>query len=398
MPEDTLYNNSNRKENGVSKEDILIMIVGIPKEIKNNENRVAITPAGVAALVQNGHSVRVETSAGQGSGFTNEDYKAVGAEIVETAAEAWASDMVMKVKEPLPAEYGFFREGLILFTYLHLAPEPELTRELIDKKVIAIAYETIQLDNGALPLLMPMSEVAGRMSVQIGAQFLEKQYGGKGVLLGGVPGVPKGEVVVIGGGIVGTNAAKMALGLGANVTIIDVNADRLRQLDDLFQGRVQTLMSNSFNIANAVKKADLLVGAVLIPGARAPRLVTEDMVKDMSPGSVIVDVAIDQGGSIETVDRITTHDKPTYEKHGVIHYAVANMPGAVARTSTLALTNVTVPYAVQLANKGYAQAIRDNKALAKGVNVIDGKVAYKAVADAHNLPYASIEEVLLVKN
>ncbi len=398
MPEDTLYNNSNRKEIGVSKEDILIMIVGIPKEIKNNENRVAITPAGVAALVQNGHSVRVETSAGQGSGFTNEDYKAVGAEIVETAAEAWASDMVMKVKEPLPAEYGFFREGLILFTYLHLAPEPELTRELIDKKVIAIAYETIQLDNGALPLLMPMSEVAGRMSVQIGAQFLEKQYGGKGVLLGGVPGVPKGEVVVIGGGIVGTNAAKMALGLGANVTIIDVNADRLRQLDDLFQGRVQTLMSNSFNIANAVKKADLLVGAVLIPGARAPRLVTEDMVKDMSPGSVIVDVAIDQGGSIETVDRITTHDKPTYEKHGVIHYAVANMPGAVARTSTLALTNVTVPYAVQLANKGYAQAIRDNKALAKGVNVIDGKVAYKAVADAHNLPYASIEEVLLVKN
>ncbi|ASJ55713.1 MULTISPECIES: alanine dehydrogenase [Bacillales] len=374
------------------------MIVGIPKEIKNNENRVAITPAGVAALVQNGHSVRVETSAGQGSGFTNEDYKAVGAEIVETAAEAWASDMVMKVKEPLPAEYGYFREGLILFTYLHLAPEPELTRELLDKKVIAIAYETIQLDNGALPLLMPMSEVAGRMSVQIGAQFLEKQYGGKGVLLGGVPGVPKGEVVVIGGGIVGTNAAKMALGLGANVTIIDVNADRLRQLDDLFQGRVQTLMSNSFNIANAVKKADLLVGAVLIPGARAPRLVTEDMVKEMSPGSVIVDVAIDQGGSIETVDRITTHDKPTYEKHGVIHYAVANMPGAVARTSTLALTNVTVPYAVQLANKGYAQAIRDNKALAKGVNVIDGKVAYKAVADAHNLPYASIEEVLLVKN
>ncbi|CAI8929530.1 Alanine dehydrogenase [Brevibacillus sp. IT-7CA2] len=398
MPEDTLYNNSNRKEIGVSKEDILIMIVGIPKEIKNNENRVAITPAGVAALVQNGHSVRVETSAGQGSGFTNEDYKAVGAEIVETAAEAWASDMVMKVKEPLPAEYGYFREGLILFTYLHLAPEPELTRELIDKKVIAIAYETIQLDNGALPLLMPMSEVAGRMSVQIGAQFLEKQYGGKGVLLGGVPGVPKGEVVVIGGGIVGTNAAKMALGLGANVTIIDVNADRLRQLDDLFQGRVQTLMSNSFNIANAVKKADLLVGAVLIPGARAPRLVTEDMVKEMAPGSVIVDVAIDQGGSIETVDRITTHDKPTYEKHGVIHYAVANMPGAVARTSTLALTNVTVPYAVQLANKGYAQAIRDNKALAKGVNVIDGKVAYKAVADAHNLPYASIEEVLLVKN
>ncbi len=374
------------------------MIVGIPKEIKNNENRVAITPAGVTALVQNGHTVRIETNAGLGSGFTNEDYTAVGAEIVATAAEAWAADMVMKVKEPLPAEYGYFREGLILFTYLHLAPEPELTRALMEKKVVAIAYETIQLDNGALPLLTPMSEVAGRMAVQIGAQFLEKPYGGKGVLLGGVPGVPKGEVVVIGGGIVGTNAAKMAVGLGANVTIIDVSADRLRQLDDLFQGRVQTLMSNSFNIANAVKKADLLVGAVLIPGARAPRLVTEEMVKSMAPGSVIVDVAIDQGGSIETIDRITTHDNPTYEKHGVIHYAVANMPGAVARTSTLALTNVTVPYAVQLANKGYRQAILENRALAKGVNVIDGKVSYKAVADAHNLPFVSIDDVLLVKN
>jgi alanine dehydrogenase len=374
------------------------MIVGIPKEIKNNENRVAITPAGVAALVQNGHKVLIENGAGLGSGFTNEDYTAVGAEIVATAAEAWAADMVMKVKEPLPSEYGYFREGLILFTYLHLAPEPELTRALMEKKVVAIAYETIQLDNGALPLLMPMSEVAGRMSVQIGAQFLEKPYGGKGVLLGGVPGVQKGEVVIIGGGIVGTNAAKMAVGLGANVTIIDVNADRLRQLEDLFQGRVQTLMSNSFNIANAVKKADLLVGAVLIPGARAPRLVTEEMVKTMAPGSVIVDVAIDQGGSIETIDRITTHDNPTYEKHGVIHYAVANMPGAVARTSTLALTNVTVPYAVQLANKGYRQAILENRALAKGVNVIDGKVTYKAVAEAHNLPYVSIDDVLLVKN
>lgn len=374
------------------------MIVGIPKEIKNNENRVAITPAGVTALVQNGHEVLVETNAGLGSGFNDSDYTAVGAKIVPTAADAWAADMVMKVKEPLPSEYGYFREGLVLFTYLHLAPEPELTRALMEKKVVAIAYETIQLDNGALPLLTPMSEVAGRMSVQIGAQFLEKPYGGKGVLLGGVPGVMKGEVVIVGGGIVGTNAAKMALGLGANVTILDVSADRLRQLDDLFQGRVQTLMSNSFNIANAVKKADLLVGAVLIPGARAPRLVTEDMVKSMQPGSVIVDVAIDQGGSIETIDRITTHDNPTYEKHGVIHYAVANMPGAVARTSTWALTNVTTPYAVQLANKGYREAIQSNRALAKGVNVIDGKVTFKAVADAHNLPYESIENVLLVKN
>lgn len=374
------------------------MIVGIPKEIKNNENRVAITPAGVTALVQNGHEVRIETNAGLGSGFTDLDYQAVGATIVPDAADAWNVDMVMKVKEPLPSEYRFFREEQILFTYLHLAPEPELTRALMEKKVVAIAYETIQLDNGALPLLTPMSEVAGRMAVQIGAQFLEKQYGGKGVLLGGVPGVQKGKVVVVGGGIVGTNAAKMAVGLGANVTILDISADRLRQLDDLFQGRAQTLMSNSFNIANAVQKADLVVGAVLIPGARAPRLVTEEMVKSMTPGSVIVDVAIDQGGSIETIDRITTHDNPTYVKHGVIHYAVANMPGAVARTSTLALTNVTVPYALQLANKGYQAAIRDNRVLAKGVNVIGGKVSYRAVAEAHGLPYVPIEDILLVKN
>jgi len=374
------------------------MIVGVPKEIKNNENRVAMTPAGVTALVQNGHKVLIETNAGMGSGFTDNDYVAQGAQIVATAAEAWAANMVMKVKEPLESEYNYFREGLILFTYLHLAPEPELTRALAEKKVIAIAYETIQLDNGALPLLSPMSEVAGRMAVQIGAQFLEKPYGGKGILLGGVPGVQKGEVVIIGGGIVGTNAAKMAVGLGANVTIIDVSADRLRQLDDLFQGRVQTLMSNSYNIANAVKKADLLVGAVLIPGARAPRLVTEEMVKTMSPGSVIVDVAIDQGGSIETIDRITTHDNPTYVKHDVIHYAVANMPGAVARTSTLALTNVTLPYALQIANKGYREAIATNRPLAKGVNVIEGKVTFKAVADAHGLPYEPIETVQLVKN
>ncbi|WP_232696702.1 alanine dehydrogenase [Brevibacillus daliensis] len=374
------------------------MIIGIPKEVKNNENRVAITPAGVTALVQNGHEVLIETTAGIGSGFTDKEYEAVGAKIVPTASDAWNANMVMKVKEPLSSEYGYFREGQILFTYLHLAPEPELTKALVDKKVIAIAYETIQMPNGSLPLLMPMSEVAGRMSVQIGAQFLEKPYGGKGVLLGGVPGVPKGEVVIVGGGIVGTNAAKMALGLGANVTILDISADRLRQLDDQFDGRIHTLISNSFNIANAVKKADLLVGAVLIPGARAPRLVTEEMVKSMSPGSVIVDVAIDQGGSIETVDRITTHDQPTYEKHGVIHYSVANMPGAVARTSTLALTNVTVPYAVQLANKGYLDAIRSNAALAKGVNVINGHVTFKAVAEAHNLPYSELEEALLVSS
>lgn len=370
------------------------MIIGVPKEIKNNENRVGMTPASVVVFKNNGHEVLIETGAGLGSGFTNEDYIAAGAKIASSAKEAWSADMVIKVKEPLPEEYGYFREGLILYTYLHLAPEPELTKALVDKKVVAIAYETIQLDNRSLPLLTPMSEVAGRMSVQIGAQFLEKSKGGKGVLLGGVPGVAPAEVVIVGGGIVGTNAAKMAVGLGANVTLLDISADRLRQLDDQFQGRLNTLMSNSYNIAEAVKKADLLVGAVLIPGARAPRLVTEEMVKSMQPGAVIVDVAIDQGGSIETIDRITTHSEPTYEKHGVLHYAVANMPGAVARTSTMALTNVTIPYGVQIANKGYRQAALDNQALAKGINVVDGKVTFKAVAEAHGYTYVSINSVL----
>jgi alanine dehydrogenase len=370
------------------------MIIGVPKEIKNNENRVGMTPASVAAFKNYGHEVLIEAGAGLGSGFSNEDYAGAGAVIVSSAVEAWSADMVIKVKEPLPEEYGYFREGLLLYTYLHLAPEPELTKSLVDKKVIAIAYETIQLDNGALPLLTPMSEVAGRMSIQIGAQFLEKPKGGKGVLLGGVPGVAPAEVVIVGGGIVGTNAAKMAIGLGANVTLLDISADRLRGLDDLFHGRLKTIMSNSYNIAEAVKKADLLVGAVLIPGARAPRLVTEEMVKSMQSGSVIVDVAIDQGGSIETINRITTHSEPTYEKHGVVHYAVANMPGAVARTSTIALTNVTIPYGVQIANKGYRQAALDNKALAKGINVIGGIVTFKAVAEAHGYNYVSIDRVL----
>ncbi|WCK54031.1 alanine dehydrogenase [Aneurinibacillus sp. Ricciae_BoGa-3] len=370
------------------------MIVGIPKEIKNNENRVAITPAGVAQLVHAGQKVIIETNAGLGSGFSDQEYKAEGAKIVATAKEAWSADMIMKVKEPLEEEFQFFREGLVLFTYLHLAPEPELTKALIDKKVIAIAYETVQLDNGALPLLSPMSEVAGRMAVQIGAQFLEKFEGGKGILLGGVPGVEAAKVTVVGGGIVGTNAAKIALGMGARVTLLDINPDRLRYLDEVFGGRVQTLMSNRYNIAKAVKDADLLIGAVLIPGARAPRLVTEDMVKQMEEGSVIVDVAIDQGGSIETIDRITTHSEPTYVKHGVVHYAVANMPGAVARTSTLALTNSTMPYAVQLATKGYLEAARSNKALAKGFNVIDGKITFKGVADALSYQYIDINDVL----
>lgn len=371
------------------------MIIAVPKEIKNNENRVAITPAGVEALKTAGHEIYIETSAGIGSGFTDQEYTEKGAVILDTAAEVWAkAEMVMKVKEPIPQEYGFFRKGLTLFTYLHLAPEPELTKALVENGVTAIAYETIQPDDRSLPLLTPMSEVAGRMAVQIGAQFLEKPHGGKGILLGGVPGVQPAEVVIIGGGTVGTNAAKMALGLGARVTIIDLNPDRLRYLDDIFGGRVATVMSNSYNIEQAVKKADLLVGCVLIPGARAPKLVKEYMVKQMSKGSVIVDVAIDQGGSIETIDRITTHSEPTYEKYGVVHYAVANMPGAVARTSTLALTNSTIQYALQLANKGTYKAIKENVALYRGVNVANGFVTYQAVAKDLNYEYVPVEKAL----
>ncbi|MEH7221480.1 alanine dehydrogenase [Bacillus toyonensis] len=370
------------------------MRIGIPTEIKNNENRVAMTPAGAVHLVQNGHEVFVQKGAGLGSGFTDEDYVQAGAKLVETAEEAWNQDMVMKVKEPVASEYGNFREGLILFTYLHLAPEPELTKALIDNKVVSIAYETVQLDNRSLPLLAPMSEVAGRMSAQIGAQFLEKNKGGKGILLAGVPGVKRGKVTVIGGGQAGTNAAKIAVGLGADVTIIDLSAERLRQLDDIFGNQVKTLMSNPYNIAEAVRESDLVIGAVLIPGAKAPKLVTEEMIQSMEPGSVVVDIAIDQGGIFETTDRITTHDNPTYEKHGVVHYAVANMPGAVPRTSTLALTNVTVPYALQIANKGYKDACLGNSALLKGINTLDGYVTFEAVAEAHGLQYADAKELL----
>lgn len=370
------------------------MKIGIPKEIKNNENRVAITPAGVDAFVKAGHEVMIETNAGVGSGFTDEDYAAAGATILQQAADVWAgADMVMKVKEPLSSEYGYFRDGLILFTYLHLAAEPGLTRALMDKGVTAVAYETVEV-NRTLPLLTPMSEVAGRMAPQIGAQFLEKPYGGKGVLLGGVPGVKRAKVTIIGGGIVGTNAAKIAVGLGAHVTIIDLNPERLRQLDDIFGSGLQTMMSNPFNIAEAVAESDLVVGAVLIPGAKAPKLVTESMIRSMKPGSVVVDVAIDQGGIIETVDRITTHDDPTFVKHGVVHYAVANMPGAVPRTSTIALTNVTLPYALQIANKGVIRAVKENKALLQGVNVAAGSVTYKAVADSLGHEYVPVEEAL----
>ncbi|MCL6570163.1 MAG: alanine dehydrogenase [Bacillus sp. (in: Bacteria)] len=361
------------------------MRIGVPKEIKNNENRVAMTPAGVVTLVKFSHEVFIEKGAGLGSGFTDEDYQFAGAKLVDTPEEVWTTEMVMKVKEPLPSEYKFFREGLILFTYLHLAPEPELTKALIDNKVVGIAYETVQLANKSLPLLTPMSEVAGRMAAQIGAQFLEKVYGGMGILLSGVPGVQRGTVSIIGGGVAGTNAAKMAIGLGAKVTIIDLNPERLRQLDDIFGSDVTTLISNPYNIAEAVKESDLVIGAVLIPGAKAPKLVTEAMIQSMKLGSVVVDIAIDQGGIFETTDRITTHDNPTYVKYGVVHYAVANMPGAVPRTSTIALTNVTVPYAVQIANRGYKKACLDNEALLKGINTLGGFVTYEAVAEAHSL-------------
>lgn len=371
------------------------MIIGVAKEIKNSENRVGLTPAGTEALCKAGHRVLVEKSAGIGSGFTDEHYSKAGGQIISDKKALFdEAEMIIKVKEPLPQEYDLFHEGQIVYTYLHLAPEPELTQALLDKKVVGIAYETIEGAGHSLPLLSPMSEVAGRMSVQIGAQLLEKPYGGKGILLGGVPGVEAAQVVIIGGGIVGTNAAKMAVGLGARVTIIDRSLDRLRYLDDIFGSRVVTVMSNSYNIANWVHKADLLVGAVLIPGARAPKLVSHEMVKSMEAGSVIVDVAIDQGGSIETIDRVTTHSEPTYSQYGVIHYSVANMPGAVARTSTLALTNATLGYALQIANKGWRQAVLDNAGLAKGVNVLNGKVTYKSVADDLNLAYCELHELM----
>ncbi|WP_408009633.1 alanine dehydrogenase [Pseudalkalibacillus sp. A8] len=363
------------------------MRIGIPTEIKNNENRVALAPSGVFSLTASGHEVYIETGAGLGSGFTDEHYVAAGAEIALTAREAWAQEMVMKVKEPQPEEYGYFREGLILFTYLHLAAEPALTKALLDKKVVSIAYETIQLEDRSLPLLTPMSEVAGRMAAQVGAQFLAKTHGGQGVLLSGIPGVRRGKVSIIGGGVVGLNVAKLAVGFGADVTVIDLNPERLRQLDNIFGNAINTLMSNPLNIAEAVAESDLVIGAVLIPGAKAPKLVAEEMVKTMKDGAVIVDVAIDQGGIFETVDRITTHDQPTYEKHGVVHYAVANMPGAVPKTSTIGLTNVTVPYALEIARKGYAQASLENEAILKGINTLDGVLTHQAVADAHGLEF-----------
>lgn len=371
------------------------MRVGVPREIKKHEYRVALTPPGVQALVQAGHMVLVEAGAGEASGFPDEAYARSGAEIVPSAREVFArADLVVKVKEPLPPEYDLLRPGQVLFTYLHLAAEPELTRALLARGVTAVAYETVQLPDGRLPLLTPMSEIAGRMAVQVGAHFLEHPQGGRGVLLAGVPGVPPADVVILGGGVVGTNAARMAVGLGARVTVLDVNPDRLRALDDLFGGQVTTLMSNQANIAAAVRRADLLIGAVLIPGARAPHLVSEEMVRTMKRGAVIVDVAIDQGGSVATCDRVTTHEEPVYVRHGVLHYAVANMPGAVPRTATFALTNATLPYVLRLADKGFPAAVSQDGALARGVNTVAGHVTHRAVAEAHGLPYTPLEQLL----
>lgn len=363
------------------------MRIGIPKEIKNNENRVAMTPSGVSGLVREGHTVLVEKSAGIGSGFADEAYVAAGARLIERAEDVWTgSEMILKVKEPLPSEYAYFRPDLVLFTYLHLAAEPELARALVDKGVTAIAYETVTV-NRTLPLLTPMSEIAGRMSTQIGAQFLEKTYGGKGLLLGGVPGVERGKVAIIGGGVVGVNAAKIATGLGAQVTIFDLNADRLRYLDDIFGSSVQTLMSNTAHISEVVAQSDLVIGAVLIPGDKAPKLVSEAAVKSMAPGSVIVDVAIDQGGIFETADRVTSHDEPVFVKHGVLHYAVPNIPGAVPRTATMALTNATLPYVMQIARQGVAGALQNSEPLQSGLNVKGGSVTHQAVAGALGYAY-----------
>lgn len=363
------------------------MRIGVPREIKSYEFRVGLIPAGVKSLVDNGHQVVIEKDAGLDSGFTNEQYIAEGAEISEDLDYIWGSDIVVKVKEPLEEEYKYFREGLILFTYLHLAADAKLTEALLKNKVISIAYETVTDDKGTLPLLTPMSMVAGRMSVQIAANLLTKQNGGSGTLLGGVPGVSKGKVAIIGGGVVGTNAAKIAIGLGADVSILDVNAKRLSELSDLFGNGIQTLMSNSFNIQKVVKHADVLIGAVLIPGAKAPTLVTEDMIATMKDGSIIIDVAVDQGGIVETIDRTTTHTNPVYIKHGVLHYAVPNMPGSVSRTSTIALTNVTTPFLVELANKGYEQLFAEDEHFRNGLNTFDGYVTNRAVAESLGKEY-----------
>ncbi|HAF13693.1 MAG TPA: alanine dehydrogenase [Blastocatellia bacterium] len=372
------------------------MIVGLPKEIKDNEYRVGLTPAGVRALTDAHHQVIVEKGAGEGSGFEDGLYQKAGAEIIDSADYVWAkAEMIVKVKEPIEPEYPRMREGQLLFTYLHLAPDKKLTEQLLKRKVTGIAYETITDRRGGLPLLTPMSEVAGRMAIQVGAHYLEKMAGGRGILLGGVPGVPAARVVIIGGGVVGTNAAKIAVGMGAYVTIIDNNLDRLRELDDIFLSKISTLASSAYMIHDAISNADLIVGAVLVPGASAPRLVTRSMLKDVPNGAVIVDVAVDQGGCIETTHP-TTHSNPTYYVEGVLHYCVANMPGAVPRTSTFALTNATLPYTLKLANKGFFEAIRGDAGLKAGVNTYAGHCTYQAVAEAQGLPYTSVDALVEV--
>jgi alanine dehydrogenase len=369
------------------------MIIGVPKEIKANENRIALVPAGAEALASAGHTVLVEGGAGLGSGFTNDAYTAVGAQIV-SVEEVWQrAEMIMKVKEPIAAEWPRMREGQVIFTYFHFAADEELTRAVMNSGAVAIAYETVQLESGELPLLTPMSEVAGRMAVQEGAKYLEKYFGGAGILLGGVPGVEPARVVILGGGIVGTNAAKMAAGLGAQVTILDVSLDRLRYLADVMAANVTTKYSNRHKILDEIARAHLVIGAVLLPGAKAPNLVRRDDLATMMNGSVIVDVAVDQGGCVETI-KATTHEDPIYEVDGVIHYGVANMPGAVPHTSTLALTNATFPYAMRLAERGWQEASRADRPLALGLNVVDGNVTYPGVAEAFELEYTPVEEVL----
>ncbi len=371
-----------------------IMIIGVPKEIKNNENRVALTPAGASELIKHGHTLYVQKTAGEGSGFSDSEYQAAGATILNTIEEVYAiAEMIIKVKEPIQSEYNLIKKDQLLFTYFHFASYEPLTHAMIERGAVCLAYETVEKADRSLPLLIPMSEVAGRMSIQEGAKYLEKPMGGRGVLLGGVPGVKPAEVLVLGGGIVGTQAAKMAAGLGARVTMMDISLPRLRQLDDIMPANVETMISNEYNVRNAIKTADLVIGGVLIPGAKAPKLITRDMLPSMKKGAVIVDVAIDQGGCFET-SKPTTHAEPCYEVDGVVHYCVANMPGAVPYTSTLALTNATLPYAVQLANKGWKKACADSNELKLGLNVINGKVVYKGVAEAFNLEYTEVDSFL----
>jgi alanine dehydrogenase len=370
------------------------MIIGVPKEIKNNENRVALTPAGAKELVKRGHEVYVQTSAGEGSGFLDDEYQEAGAKILPNIEATYEiAEMIMKVKEPIESEYKLIKKDQLVFTYFHFASGEALTHAMIDSGSICLAYETVEKSDKSLPLLVPMSEVAGRMSIQEGAKYLEKPMGGRGILLGGVPGVRPAKVLILGGGVVGTNAAKMAAGMGADVTIMDISVPRLRYLDDIMPANVNTFMSNEYNIRELLSSHDLIIGAVLIPGAKAPNLITREMLKEMRPGTVVVDVAVDQGGCIETC-KPTTHENPTYVIEDVLHYCVANMPGAVPYTSTLALTNVTLPYAIQLANKGWKKACQENKELELGLNVVHGKVCYKGVSEAFDLDYTDVSEIL----